>query len=79
MEIRQQIKNEPVVVKLISVEEDSWSTFDNVSITNSATLNKRATELLLSAKDVTASEVQLISYMSQYFVPNGITFNIRTI
>ena len=71
--------DEPVYVRLVSVEQNTWSTFDNVEVVNAATLNKRATELLLSGKDVSSTEVQLISYMSKYFVPAGITFNIRTI
>ncbi len=71
--------DEPVYVRLGSIEQNTWSTFDNASVTNTSSISKRAVELLLSAKDASPTEVQLISYMSKYFVPAGTTFNIRTI
>lgn len=70
---------EPVYLRLGSIEQNTWSTYDNVSVERVNLVGKRAIELILSRKDASTQEVQLINYMAKYFVPTGITLTIRRV
>lgn len=71
--------NEPVYLRLGSVEQNTWSSFDNVAVVNNTTVAERAVLLTLSASAVSAQEESMIQYFEKYFVPAGTTFNIRRI
>ncbi len=49
---------------------------DKDTIEEDNTVPERTVELRLSTADVSTREVQLILYMSKYFIPAGITFTI---
>lgn len=70
---------EPTYVRIGSVEQNTWSDFDNVSVLSASSVGKRQIELVVSGKDISTREVSVIEYMSKYFVPTGINFNVRRI
>lgn len=70
--------DEPVHIRIGSIEQNTWSTFDNVSVT-SVLPPKRSVELIMSAKDVSVREESIINYMAKYFVPAGISFETTRI
>ena len=72
--------DELVYVRLGSIEQGTWSQFDNISVVrNNPVVQTRQVELVISQADTSAREEALINYAAKYFVPAGITFETSRI